>query len=50
MYKERYKEEKDNLNKHGMNKFGYKKVKLTDDYDYESEKEKKQTNKKADKK
>ena len=33
-----------------MNKFYYKKLKLTDDYDYESEKEEKQTDKKSDKK
>ena len=41
IYKERYKEEKDALNKKDIKKFDYTKLRLTDDYLYESEQEEK---------
>ena len=50
IYKERYEEEKDALNKKDTKKFYCTKLKLTDDYPYESEEENKQTDKKLDKK
>ena len=47
IYKERYEEEKDTLNKSGIKKFGYTKSRVTD-YLFESEEE--QSHKKSDKK
>ena len=50
IFKERYEEGKDSLNKKDTQIFGYAKLRLTDDYDYNSEEEEKQTDKKPDKK
>ena len=50
IYKERYEEERDTLNKKDTKKFGYAKLRLADDYLYDSEEEDKQTDKKPDKK
>ena len=47
IYKERYEEEKDTLNKNGIKKFGHTKSRLTD---YLFESEEKQSDKKSDKK
>ena len=49
IYKERYIEEKNSLNTKDTKKFGYTKLRLTEDYESESDKEK-QTRKKPDKK
>ena len=49
IYKERYIEEKNSLNTKDTKKFGYKKLRFTEDYESESEEEK-QTRKKPDKK
>ena len=49
-YKEKYEEEKDALNETDTKKFDYTILRLTDDYEYESEKEEKETDKKPDKK
>ena len=49
-YKERYKEEKDALNNKDLKKIDYTKLRLTDDYLYESEEEEKQTGKNPDEK
>ena len=46
IFKERYEEEKNGLNTKDRKKFEYKKLWLTDDYQYDSEKEKEPTNKK----
>ena len=48
IYKERYNEEKNGLNTKDTKKFDYTKLRLTDDYEYESEEEE-QTSKKPDK-
>ena len=50
IYKERYEEEKDTLNKKEAEKRDYTKLRLADDYLYKSEKEDKQTDKNPDKK
>ena len=50
IYKEKYEEEKDGLNDKDTKKFDYTKLRLTDDYEYESEEEEKETDKKPDKK
>ena len=50
IYKEKYKEEKDGLNDKDTKKFNYSKLRLTDYYEYESEKEEKETDKKPGKK
>ena len=50
IHKESYKEEKDGLNDKDTNKFDYTKLRLTDAYEYESEKEEKETDKKSGKK
>ena len=51
IYKEWYNEEKNGLSIKYTKKFDYKKLRLTDDYEYKSEKEeKKQSDKKLDKK
>ena len=49
IYKEKCEEEKDGLNDKDIKKFDYTKLRLTDDYEYESEDEEKQTDKKPDK-
>ena len=50
IYKDKYNEEKDGLNtKKNKKHFYYKKLRLTDDYQYKSEEEKQQTSKKSDK-
>ena len=49
IYKERYIEEKNSLNTKDTKKFGYTKLRLTEDYESESYEEK-QTRKKPDKK
>ena len=41
IYKEKHEEEKDGLNDKDTKKFDYTKLRLTDDYEYESEKKKK---------
>ena len=43
IYKDRYNEEKNGLNTKDKTKFYYKKLKLTDDYQYESEEEQQQS-------
>ena len=48
--KEKYEEEKDALNEKDTKKFDYTKLRLTDDYEYESEIEKKETDKKLNRK
>ena len=50
VYKDKYEEKKDDLNKDDIKKFDNTKLRLTDDYLYESEKKKEQTDKKSDKK
>ena len=52
IYKDKYNEEKDGLNTKNKKVFYYEKLRLTDDYQYESEEEEKelQTSKKPDKK
>ena len=37
IYKEKYEEEKNSLNEKGTKKFDYTKLRLSDDYEYESE-------------
>ena len=49
IYRDKYNEEKDGLNARDKKNFNYKKLSLTDDYQYESEKEEQQTSKKPDK-
>ena len=49
IYKDKYNEEINSLNTKNTKKFNYKKLGLTNDYQYEFEEEKKQTNKKSDK-
>ena len=50
IYKEKYEEEKDALNEKDTKKFDYKKLRLSDDYEYESEEEEeKETDKKPGK-
>ena len=46
IYKDKYSEEKDGLNARYKKNFNYKKLRLTDDYQYEPEEEKQQTSKK----
>ena len=41
IYKEKYEEEKDDLNEKGTKQFDYTKLRLSDDYEYESEEEEK---------
>ena len=41
IYKEKHEEEKDDLNEKGTKKFDYTKLRLSDDYEYESEEEEK---------
>ena len=48
IYKDKYNEEINSLNTKDTKKFNYTKLRLTDDYQYESEEEKEQTNKKSD--
>ena len=50
IYKEKYEEEKDALNEKITKKFEYTKLRLSDNYRYESEEEEKETDKKHDKK
>ena len=50
IYKDKYNEEINSLNTKDTEKFNYKKLRFTDDYQYESEEEKEQTSKKSDKK
>ena len=50
IYKERYEEEKSELNAKDTKKFDKKELRLIDDYQYESEGEKEQIIKKPDKK
>ena len=54
IYKDKYNEEKDGLNTKNKNFFYYKKLRVTDDYQYESEEEeeeeKQQTSKTSDEK
>ena len=53
IYKDKYNEEKDGLNTKDKKNFYYKKLRLTDDYQYESQEEEEneqQTSKKPDKK
>ena len=50
IYKEKYEEEKDALNEKDTKKFYYTKLRLSDDYEYESKKEEKETDKKPNKK
>ena len=50
IYKEKYVEETDGLNDKNTKKHDDTKSRLTDDYEYESEEEEKQTDKKSDKK
>ena len=51
IYKDKYNEEKEGLNTKNKKRFYYKKLRLTDDYQYESEEEEKQQiSKKFDKK
>ena len=49
IYKDKYNEEKDGLNTKNKKLFCYKKLRLTVDYQYESEEEKQQTSKIPDK-
>ena len=48
IYKDKYNEEKDNLNTKNKKAFYYEKLRLTDDYQYESEEEKKRTKRTTD--
>ena len=50
IYKEKYEEEKDALNEKDTKKFDYTKLRLSNDYEYESEKEEKETDNKPNKK
>ena len=50
IYKGKYNEEKDGLNKKNKKFLYYKKLRLTDDYQYESEEEKQQTSENHDNK
>ena len=50
IYKGKYNEEKDSLNTKNKKLLYYKKSRLTDDYQYESEEEKQQTSEKPDNK
>ena len=50
IYKDKYNDEKDGLNTKDKKRFLLKKLRLTDDYQYDSEEEKQQTSKKPDKK
>ena len=50
IYKEKYEKGKDALNKKDTKKFDYTKLRLSDDYEYESEEDEKQTDKKSYKK
>ena len=50
IYKGKYNEEKDGLNKKNKTFLYYKKLRLTDDYQYESEEEKQQTSENPDNK
>ena len=51
IYKDKYNEEEYGLNPRDRKKFNYKKLRLTDDYQYESEEEREQqTSRKPDKK
>ena len=50
IYKEKYEEEKDALNGKDTEKFDYTKLRLSDDYEYESEEEEKHNDKIPDKK
>ena len=50
IYKDKYNEEINSLNTKDTKKFNYKKLRLTDDYQYEFEEEKEQTSKKSDNK
>ena len=50
IYKDKNNKEKVGLNTKNERLSSYKKLRLTDDYQYESEQEKQQTNKKPDKK
>ena len=49
IYKDKYNEEKEGLNTKNKKRFYYKKLRLTDDYQYESEEEKQQTSTNFDK-
>ena len=49
-YKDKYKEEKDGLNTKNKKAFYYKKWRLTDDYQYESEEEEKEEEEQTSKK
>ena len=49
VYKDKYNDEKVGLNTKSKKPFYYKKLRLTDDYQYESEEEKQQTSKKPNK-
>ena len=49
IYKDKYNEEKEGLNTKNKKRFYYKKLRLTDDYQYESEEEKQKTSKNSDK-
>ena len=50
IYKKKYEEEKDALDEKDAKKFDYIKLRLSDDYEYESEEEEKETDKKLNKK
>ena len=50
IYKKKYEEEKDALNEKEKKKLDYTKLRVFDDYEYESEEEEKETDKKLDKK
>ena len=50
IYKDKYNEEINSLNAKDTKKFNYKKLRVTDDYQYDSEEEKEQTSKNSDKK
>ena len=50
IYKDKYNEEINSLDTKNRKKFDYKKLRLTDDYQYESEEEQEQTSKKSNKK
>ena len=49
VYKDKYNDEKEGLNTKSKKPFYYKKLRLTDGYQYESEEEKQQTSKKPNK-
>ena len=50
IYKEKYEKEKNALNEKDTKKFDYTKLRLSDDYEYEAEKEEKETDKKPNQK